>query len=350
MKKTSSFCKETKKETDKTTDKATEGWWARLDQAAFFSSEEARDKALYTAARHRNAPFRLVAGDGFKCCAYDLSLNIFTFGKAVLRLPFTIIGPPASVDQTGFYGSLGKLADYYTARKGNHLALNLPAPLIGRGVCAQTLSTAVLFNTFKDFDDYMAALRSPYRRRIRLAQSKISGLFWEQLPSGAFDDSLYALYLQVLAKSDFPLETLGVAFFRSCPGTIFVLRANGRPLAFVLLEHREGRTDFLLGGMDYAQRDARDLYMNMLVKVVEEGIGHGSGEIHLGQTAEESKCRLGAILVPRYMLYLSSSRWRTALARFLMKRVAYREPARTYHVFRESAMPHPVSGESAGKI
>lgn len=310
-------------------------WRKSLDLSAFFPMGQDRDKALYAAASYRDAPYRLVVGDGFRCCEYRLFLNIFTFGKASFRLPFTIIGPPASVDQTGYYGSLEKLANHYKNKKGNFLVLNLDAPWDQWGTCARTLSTTVLVNKFKSVDDYMGALRSAYRRKIRLTKEKIAGLPWEQIPPERFDESLYRLYLQVLAKSDFPLERLAPDFFRTCPGKIFALQEEGHPLAFVLLEHQEGKTTFLFGGMDYEKRDARDLYMNMLIKVVEEGIGNGAKEIHLGQTAEESKCRLGAVLVPRYMLFLSSNRLMTGLARMLMKHLAYSENIRPHHVFRD---------------
>lgn len=322
------------KKTSRPNEPAAESWGAPAPDG-FFPAGCAGDAALYRAARHRDAPYRLVAGEGFSCCEYRLRLNIFTFGRAELRLPFTIIGPPASVDRTGYYGSLDKLAESYGGKKGNHLVLNLPAPYEGRGACARTLSTAVLQNRFTDFNGYLAALRSPYRRRILLARKKMAGLSWAQIEPEAFDESLYRLYLQVLEKSDFPLETLGLGFFQNCPGAIYVLAESGRPLAFVLLEHRGDATDFLFGGMDYGARDDKDLYMNMLVKVVEEGIRHGSAEIHLGQTAEDSKRRLGAALVPRYMLYLSSSRILTALARFLLRRVEYRDNSKPCHVFRE---------------
>lgn len=314
---------------------ATEKWPEPPGLAGWFSLGSGRDERLYRAALHRDAPYRLVSGEGFSCCEYSLRLNIFSFGKADFRLPFTIIGPPASFDETGYQGSLDKLAEHYAGRRGNHLVLNLPAPYSGRGVCAQTLSTAVLKNSFTDFAAYLAALRSPYRRRIRQALEKIEDLSWEALPPEEFDEAHHRLYLEVLGRSDFPLETLGRDFFRNAPGELFTLREAGIPLAFVLLEHGEDRTTFLLGGMDYGRRDARDLYMNMLVKVVQEGILHGSGEIHLGQTAEDSKRRLGALLEPRYLLFLSSSRLLSALAGVILKHSAYRDKSQPCRVFRE---------------
>lgn len=301
----------------------------------WFDEGRERDKRLYLAALHRDAPYRLVEGDGFRCCEYDLRLNVFTFGKADFRLPFTIIGPPASFDETGTRGSLDKLAAHYAGKRGIHLVLNLPEPYAGKGVCARTLSTAVLRNRFDDFDAYLAALRSSYRRRIRQAKERLGGLSWEPLDPADFDDAHHRLYLEVLGRSDFPLETLGRDFFRNCPGELFALMEEETPVAFVLLEHGVGRTTFLLGGMDYARRDALDLYMNMLVKVVEEGIRHGSAEIRLGQTAEDSKRRLGADLIPRYLLFLSSSRILTAIARLVLKHSAYRDKSQPCRVFRD---------------
>lgn len=318
-------------------------WQDSLDLDGFFSDAPqgtfpdgpGRDRGLYEAALHRDAPYRLVSEPGFRCCEYHLGLNIFTFGRAKLRLPFTIIGPPASVDRTGYYGSLDKLAEYYASRRGNHLVLNLPAPYTGAGACAQTLSSAVLANRFTDFAGYLKALRSPYRRRIRLAMDKIADLAWEELAPRDFDDSWHRLYLEVLGRSDFPLETLDRDFFRAHPGTMYALREEGHPLAFVLVEQREDRTAFVFGGMDYARRDDRDLYMNMLLQVVRLGIINGSREILLGQTAEDTKRRLGAVLVPRYMLYLSGNRLLTVVAGKLLNHIEYRDKSRPCNVYRQ---------------
>jgi len=301
----------------------------------FFDMEPPDAKAVFAAAVHRDTPYKLIVGDRYKCCEYHKNINIFSFGKANLTMQFTVIAPPASIDEVGYFGDLDALIKDYSNRKGRFLILNLRQPYVGPAACAATLSTAVFINRFSDYGTYMRSLRSHYRRRLLLAEKKRNGLQWEKIPSGAFDTALYELYLQVLHHSDFPLETLELEFFRTCPAQIFVMsNEDKKSLAFVMLSHKEARTTFIFGGMDYALLEHYDLYYNMMGKILVEGIGNHSETIDFGQTAEKTKCRLGCLLEPRYMLFLTSNPLLHFLSKKIMPLIGYRPDKEIYHVFK----------------
>jgi len=305
------------------------------DLNEFFGPGRTREKDVFAAAIHRDAPYRLVIGQYYKCCEYQKKINIFSFGKAKLDLPFTVIAPPISIDTVGYFGDITSLIADYSRRKGLFLILNERNGYEGPAAVANTLATAIFNNGFLNFDEYMQSLRSHYRRRLHLALSKGELLQWKQVPSQSFDQELYQLYLQVLHHSDFPLETLGIDFFRECPAEIYALYdSNQKPVAFVLIAHEEAATTFVFGGMDYDLRDTYDLYYNMMIKVLKQGIASGSKIIDFGQTAERTKRRLGCVLEPRFMLFFTSNPLIMFFAKKLIRRIGYQPDHEIYHVFK----------------
>lgn len=305
------------------------------DLDVFFGRETTAEKALFAAATHRDTPYKLIMGEGYRCCEYKKMINIFSFGKTKLTLPFTVIAPPLSIDRVGYLGELTALISDYSRRKELFLILNVRQNYSGAAACAHTLSAAVLTNRFLNFEEYVKNLRSHYRRRLLLAEKKGATLRWKRVPSLEFNQELYQLYLQVLHHSDFPLETLGIGFFRGCPGEIDALYdPEQKPVAFVLTSHDEVQTTFVFGGMDYSQRDEYDLYYNMMSKVLRIGFENLSQKIDFGQTAENTKRRLGCGLEPRFMLFFTGVPLLTGLAKKLIRLIEYHPGKEIYHVFK----------------
>ncbi len=305
------------------------------DLDKFFGPERTRERDIFAAAIHRDAPYRLIMGQNYKCCEYQKSINIFSFGKARLNLPFTVIAPPASIDTVGYFGDITSLIKDYSRRKGLFLILNERNKYEGSAAVANTLATAIFTNDFASFDEYLQKLRSHYRRRLHLALAKGDGLQWKQIPSSSFDKELYLLYLQVLQHTQFPLETLAIDFFRECPAEIFALYDSAqKPLAFVMIAHEEASSTFIFGGMDYSLRDTFDLYYNMMIKILQEGIENGSKTIDFGQTAEKTKCRLGCALEPRFMLFFASNPVIMCFAKKMIRLIGYQPDPEPYRVFK----------------
>lgn len=273
---------------------------------------------------------------------YQHRLNLLTFGPRRLhwRMPMRIVGVPCSVAAPGL--SLGapetasRLLVHLHTLPGLTLALNTrEVRLHDLFASGPTLPSCRLCVRWPDFASYLAALRSPYRRRIRLALRRGTGLVAEVLDDPArFSDGLHALYLSVFRRSNYPLECLSADFFRVFPGIITVFHAGSRPAGFVQTLRQGARLVFLFGGMDDTLRQTHDTYWNMLLYIMRTGIETGCREIDFGQTAETVKCRLGCERVPLHMHAThpsSAARW---LLRRFAGRLSHTTPQEEAHVFR----------------
>jgi len=255
----------------------------------------------------------------FYCaCEYRIKLNLFTFGKIKVKLPFTVIAPPASVDCKGYTGDVQVLIDDYKKKKGLFLLLNLEKEdtlNISENCAAigKTLPSCVFLNSFEKFEDYLTKLRSSYRRRVKIALEKGQNLKVKKIDNMDFDNEIYELYLQVLKQSQFPLETLPITFFQLSNCNIDVFYYENKPVAFVMYYIDDGFMSFVLGGMNYNFRDVFDLYYNMLLHMLMIGIDNKVNAIDFGQTAEKTKCRLGCEIDERYMAAFSGNRFITKL-------------------------------------
>ena len=280
-----------------------------------------------------NTSFRYVTHPDYRCIEYDMRLNLFSFGRLKLNVNFTVIGLPVSVDCVGFDGDLKALLLDYKRRKGMFLVLNLPQKPYFEYANAQTLSTCVFENRFSSFESYLSALRSGYRRRIRTALKKGKELTIHKIENNDFSNELHSLYLEVLSKSKYPLETLNADFFRRFGGDIFTLHEDKDPVAFAALTQTGGCLNFIVGGMDYSRRDRLDLYFNLLLFVLRHGIESGVRTINFGQTSEHTKLRLGCCLEQRHMVALSGNHLIDWLLRRFCKLLGYKEPGTNYMVF-----------------
>lgn len=310
-----------------------EQWTAIQDE--FFSPE-----AVELFRQGREGAFSLVTHRDYICYEYPLRINLLSFSRWKLEAPLTVIGLPLSVDREGYRGDLPALVADYRRRKGLFLLLNLEAPCeIAGTATGETLANCVLERRFTSFEEYLSALRSPYRRRLRKAMARGESLAWRQISGEEFTEEMYGLYRQVLERSDFPLETLTPAFFRGAPGTLHCLFRGERPLAFVLLRKEEGEIageetlSFVFGGMEYTERDEYDLYYNMLLKIVREGIAAGVPVTEFGQTAEHAKMRVGCVAKPRYMTVFSRNKMLNWLLKKLIPLFCYRPLTEEFRPF-----------------
>lgn len=305
--------------------------WDLLTEGGLLS---AKNLALLQTAS--DTVFQCVVHRRYLCTEYNLKLNLFTFGKLRLALPFTVIAPPVSIDRCGFAGDLQALVDDYKRRKGLFLILNLEhEPKAVNGIAgAQTLATCLFHNRFASFDEYLSALRSTYRRRLLQALQKGTPLAVKKIDNVDFSDEMHALYLNVLRRSKYPLETLGAEFFRQFDGELYAFLEQERPLAFVAIRFRNDIMEFVFGGMDYDQRDEFDLYYHMLLHMVRLGIEKGVRAINFGQTAEHSKMRVGCQLSERYMAAFSGNFLWNGLLALGKSFLGYTKPKCTYQCFK----------------
>ncbi len=249
--------------------------------------------------------------DDYSCTFYDMKLDVLTFSNMSLKIPFTIIAPPASVDKQGYEGDLNMLIKDFKKKKGNFLILNLDSEKMKKlpqGIaCGKTLHSTMFENKFSTFEEYLNALRSNHRRRIKKALLAFEEIDVRKISPREFDDNLYKLYLNVLEKSEFKLETLPKSFFENEELENFVFYKDNIPISFASTYCDEDEFDFIFGGMDYNYLKKYDLYYNMLLFIIKEGILKKKPEINLGQTALYAKTFVGAQAKDRYMLCFSSN-------------------------------------------
>lgn len=302
--------------------------------------------AVLNAARHSDTPFYYVTHRSYICCEYKSKLNLFTFGKLRLEIPMTVVGLPASFDMPGYSGNLRELIADYQKRAGLFLLLNLlPGEPLPKGVASgETLGACIFQNPFASFEEYLDCLRSGYRRRVKTALEKGGKLQLKRITPQEFSDATHRLYLNVLNRSQYPLETLKKEFFQEIGCEIYAFYHRDVQMAFFCLsQHGEG-LHFLFGGMDYAQRDRFDLYCNMLLAIIRIGIEKGCSSIDFGQTAEDLKCKLGCKIEKRYMAAFSRYRSVNLLLLLLSPLLQYRCRDYSYRVFKNPAVLRNPNG------
>ena len=291
-----------------------------------------------TTPEHR---VKAILHPSYCACEYKIKLNLLTFSRLKINLPFTVIAPPASLDCSGYIGNVEELIADYKRRNGLFLILNLKkndAELILDNAVAvgKTLPTCIFHNSFESFDHYLSSLRSSYRRRINAALAKGESLDIARIRNADFNSELHTLYLEVLKHSAFPLEELPLSFFQRSGCDIDVFYFTGKPVAFVMYILKDGSMSFIFGGMNYQFRDEYDLYYNMLLHLIKIGIKNKAKDIDLGQTAENTKCRLGCELEDRYMAAFSGNRFVSKLLCRFAPLLAYDQEVIRYNVFRDN--------------
>lgn len=270
--------------------------------------------------------------------SYELNLDLFTFSRYLsFKVPIKIIGIPLSVSSCGYViGNQENMKDFYQhikTLKGLYLILNSKDEWkLARG---NTLSNYKIKIRWSKLDDYVDSMRSHYRYRLKKAIKKFTHVKMEVLEDNSlFDKDLYGLYEEVYNRSNEKLEKLSIDFFRSFPSKIIKFTVNKEAIAFVqLVEHNQELT-FLFGGFKHQLNATYDLYINMLLEIIRYGIEKGFQSIDLGQTAEETKSKLGAEKHPRYMYLHHSNFLINFVFNRLINRFSYKDYGVDHHVFK----------------
>lgn len=264
---------------------------------------------------------------------YHMRLNIFTFGKLCLKLPVKVIGYPCSLSEAGYLtNSKELLLRYVREMKGATLVLNAGEADAAKDFCVgETLPTCVFVNRFATPEQYLASLRSSYRRRIRKALSACGSFSVEEWDGKA---DIYSLYVNTYEKSDYKLERLEWGFFERIEGVRLVFSYKGEARGFVLLRQVEDTLVFMLCGMDYRYETA-DLYYFMIYTILEYGMKQGCRRIDLGQTSEETKLKFGAVLEKRFFYAHHSNPFLNGLVKLGKSLLAYHYKFPEYRVYLE---------------
>lgn len=275
-----------------------------------------------------------MAEDNAVVISYILKLNLFNFINAFpLRLRVRIIGLPISVSQKGYWGSSTAVKKIIKARKGLKIVLNGDSEFIKGG---RTLSTFIFENKYASFRQYMESLRSPYRRRLSKALEYRENIEIKSLDRKDFNEDHYGLYLSIMERTENPLEVLPKEFFNEYESELyeFIHKKTGAVIGFIQVKEIEDRLYFLFGGFKKEDVESLDIYYNMLLKIIDIGIEKSVKTIEFGQTAEESKTKIGCIQVPKYLYVHHSNPVINLFIRLLLPLFSYRPYKIQHRVFR----------------
>ncbi len=153
---------------------------------------------------------------------------------------------------------------------------------------------------------------------------------------------MHALYRAVWERSLYRLELLSAEFFRELG------RRFGEQASLTLIcrgEHIVGFTFGLLdgcvyynmySGVDYGQNTEADLYFNLFYHSLDHALECGARTLHLGQTSDHFKSRLGTTQQPLYYYVRAVNpivQWGLrAFSRYVLPPIP---KVPNHHVFRE---------------
>ena len=264
--------------------------------------------------------------------------NLAMFTKFRLYQKMTMVYVPLSVTRPGiaYNKRLDQVMDFLKTIKGPKMILNL-ADVAPRGYAkGLTCPKCILTNRFTSFDHYLHSLRSNYRYRYNKCFKKSSALQLEYLENNKdFTEEMYDCYLQVYNKSRIRVEKLPIDFFRGDFFKIFVLRNDQKVVGFGQMLENGSELIFEFVGVDYTYNQTYDTYHRILLEIVKYGIEHGFKTIDFGQTADESKLKLGSEYTMLYAYLHHSNKLINAINKKLAKHIEYRPITTDYKVFKE---------------
>lgn len=266
--------------------------------------------------------------------------DIAMFTKATFKRKVTLIYLPMSVTRPGIaFGSLrGEVTEYIKRIKGYTLALNLNdgnAPGFATGY---TCPKCILTVRWSNFDEYVRSLRSDYRNKLKKVFARSEELTIRFIDNRTeFDDKLYAMYLNVLERSETKIETLSRAYFEGGFFRIFVAELKGQPVGFVQLMENGSELIFEFVGIDYKYNAQYQVYHRMLYEIIRYGIENGFKSIDFGQTADDTKLKLGCRYTYLYAWLHHSNRLVNYLLGKFAPRLVYKPVGVNFRVFREES-------------
>lgn len=264
--------------------------------------------------------------------------DIATFAKFDMVTPTTLIYVPLSVTRPGMIGNkcIDFAFDYIKKIKGPKMVLNL-GDLNPKGYAkGMNCSKCIFTNKYNSFDDYMNSLRSNYRRRYKKAFEKSKSLTIELLDDNSkFTEEMYDCYLQVVNKSSMVIEVLPIEFFRGKYFKIFVLKNETKVVGFYQLIENGTELIFEFVGVDYNYNEVYDTYHRMLLEIMRYGIDNGFKTIDYGQTADETKLKLGCKYEMLYAYLNHSNIFINFIYKLLVRFITFKPLEEKFNVFKE---------------
>jgi predicted N-acyltransferase len=202
---------------------------------------------------------------------------------------------------------------------------------------------------FRSFADYVATMKSRYRSQVNRSLKKFaaSGLRVEQVRGPidmprVYTDQAHRLYEAVQARSKYKLELYPAEFIRELgrqfgdDASLTCIYDGQKLVAFTIGLARGPIYHNLYSGRDYDFPAEADLYFNLFYNDLDFAWRRGAKEVHLGQTSDHFKSRLGTQSEPMYLFVRPINplvRW--GLKTFSKWALPKVEPVEANQVFKE---------------
>jgi hypothetical protein len=156
---------------------------------------------------------------------------------------------------------------------------------------------------WKNFEDYLGAMSSKYRKRAKTIMKNGSALKIRSLSASEIQkngERIMQLFDAVHLKAKFRLASLTIGYFAELKrvfGDDFMLHAyflGDTMVGFRTTIVTPHSTDAHFVGLDYSVNRDHDVYQNMLYDYVKETFDRGRRTLFLGRTASEIKSTIGA--------------------------------------------------------
>jgi len=224
----------------------------------------------------------------------------------------------------------------------------------------------VLSRKCASFDDYLDSLKAHYRADVNRSLKKFreSGLRVEQVRGPVdlprvYTDDVHRMYEAMRARTEYPLEIYPAQFMRDLgrrfgrDASLTCIYQARRLVAFTIGLARGPIYHNLYSGLDDSLRRDSDLYFNLFYRDLDFAWRSGAQEIHLGQTADQFKSRLGSQSERMYLFIRPTNRLvRWAFNRFSRWVLPKIELVKPYHVFKEAGkdrQKRPQRREAPGR-
>jgi hypothetical protein len=210
---------------------------------------------------------------------------------------------------------------------------------------------------FGSFAEYVDALKSRYRSQVNRSLKKFQagGFRVEQVRgpdelAARYTDELHKLYTNVWQRSPYKAEYYSADFMRElgrrfgADASLTIISRGDSPAGFTMGLRHGAIYHNLYSGMDYSLKADGDVYFNLFYNDTDFAWKSGATEIHLGQTSDDFKSRLGSRIEPMYLFIRPRHgliRW--GLRTFRKWALPAVKPVESHDVFKSAENPAKIS-------
>ncbi|RLD20564.1 MAG: hypothetical protein DRI69_05995 [Bacteroidetes bacterium] len=173
-----------------------------------------------------------------------------------------------------------------------------------------------LRDTWHNFDDYMSDLQSKYRVRVRRARKKCAHIERRILSKDdilTLESQLYRYYRAIADKAVFNLSILAEDYFSTLKEKlgdkfhVYGYFEDNHLIAFYSMIENNNSLEAHFLGYEESANKKKQIYLNMLLDIIEFCILNKCGKILFARTALEIKSSVGAVAHNMYF-YLQHSK------------------------------------------